>query len=426
MGELRQEFLKQTVSNLESLQGEFHSLAEVSLSDDFLQRFFRTLHTIKGTAKTFDVIHLSQLAHEIENLVQAIQASQIDQNEATEEVFYESFAQLLRMTRNYQSRKQTSLPIDFIEHLQIMIPNKKFSDDLFIFQIPPRIISKLSLHEKDALNLAIQKGKTFYLLKASFALLTFYEDFKTFKEILSTNGEVIAVASDANKNPNQEVNFQFFFISDLEKEGVENLIKNNHAKIDFENAPPLGNIGSNLAEVLENLVKYGKKTSQFLNKAVSFETNFSPVQISDKHLILLNEVASHLLHNAIDHGIESVEERALNGKSPTAKIKINFESLKTEFLFEIEDDGAGIDIAKILAKAKEKGLLDGNGNSGEKEAIEAIFSQGFSTSETVSQISGRGVGLDAVKDLVEKSGGRIEVKTKDGFGSTFSVYLPQN
>jgi two-component system chemotaxis sensor kinase CheA len=425
MGELRQEFLKQTVSNLESLQREFQSFSEINLSNDFLQRFFRALHTIKGTAKTFDVIHLSQLAHEIENLVQAIQANQIDQNEATEEVFYESFAQLLKMTRNYQNRKQTSLPIDFIEHLQIMIPNKKFSDDLFILQIPPRIISKLSLIEKDALNFAIQKGKTFYFLKISFALLTFYEDFKTFKELLNTNGEVIAVASDTNKNPDQEVNFQFFFVSDLEKDSLEKLIADYCAKIEFENAPLLGNIGNSLAEVLENLVKYGKKTAQFLNKAVAFETSFSPAKISDKHLILLNEIASQLLHNAIDHGIESVEERTSNGKNPTAKIKINFENLENEFLFEIEDDGAGIDIEKILAKAKEKGLLDENGNSGKEEAIEAIFSQGFSTSETVSQISGRGVGLDAVKDLVEGSGGRIEVKTNDGFGSTFSVYLPQ-
>lgn len=417
MSELRQEFLKQTVSNLETLQNEFSADA---LSEDFLRRYFRVLHTIKGTSNTFSLFFLAKPTHEIESLVQAVQKNQIPQNESTISVFQESLVQLLQIARSYQKGKAVPVSSDFANRLQNFTPPKTDSNELFIFQIPQRILSKLSMTEKDALNLEIQKGKTFYLLRVNFALQNFAEDFKNFKDILNHSGEVIAVASGANKNPAQEINFQVFFTSDFRRAEVEKLIENYCAQIEFKNISSAKNLPENLAEVLENLVSYGEKTAQFLNKHIAFETNFSNTKISAKHLILLNEVASHLLHNAIDHAIESAEERVLHGKSPTAKIKINFEKSADHFLFQIEDDGGGIDVEKIIAVAKEKGLAVEN----EKEAIELIFSQGFSTSQTVSEISGRGVGLDAVKDLVEKSGGRIEVKTKGGLGTTFSVYLP--
>jgi two-component system chemotaxis sensor kinase CheA len=140
---------------------------------------------------------------------------------------------------------------------------------------------------------------------------------------------------------------------------------------------------------------------------------------------LLNEIASHLIHNAIDHGIETIEKRTQNGKNPIAKIEINLSTAENILLFQIKDDGKGLDLEKITNRAKEKGLIAENQTLDEKEAIELIFTQGFSTSPTVSEISGRGVGLDAVNDLVESSGGRIEVETKLGKGTIFSVYLPQ-
>lgn len=423
MGELRQEFLKQTISNLETLQDEFFNS---SFSEDFLRRCFRSLHTIKGTSNTFNLFYLGKIAHKIESLVQGVLDNQIPQNEETESIFQESFTQILQTAQNYHLEKEISFPANFISKLETLIPDKANSNDLLIFQIPPRILSKLSMQEKNALNLAIQKGKIFYLLKANFTFPAFYEDFKNLKEKLNNNGEVVAVSSNTNKNPNQEVNFQVFFTTNLLKPELEKLITNFSVQIEFENTSPTLNLPENLSELLENLVNYGKKTAQFLNKNIAFESEFADAKISNGHLILLNEVASHLLHNAIDHAIEPVEKRALHGKNPTAKIKIKLKKLEGEFLFEIEDDGGGIDVEKITQIAKQKGLISNNKISTETKVLELIFSQGFSTSETISEISGRGVGLDAVKDLVEKSNGRIEVETKDGFGTKFSVYLPNN
>ena len=425
MGELRREFLKQTISNLETLQSESSDNLSESLSDNYLRRFFRTLHTIKGTSNTFNLSVLAQIAHELENLLQAVQDHQIVQNHLTKKAFQDGFSQLLLAAVNYQKGIEVSLPTDFIEDLRNLIPEKDNSNDLSVFKIPNRILAKLSTTETDVLSLAIQKGRFFYLLKVTFPLSSFYADFKIFKELLNDNGEVIAIASAPNKNPQMEIIFQVYFVTNLVKTEVEAIIQNFSVQIEFESIPSNQDFPDNLSEVLENLVRYGKKTAQFLNKTINFETDFSEVKFSNTQLILLNEVASHLLHNAIDHAIEPAEERVIIGKSPVANIKIKLGKIDNEIIFEIQDDGIGIDTKKVLSIAKERGLLKDDESSDENEAIQLIFSQGFSTSEKISEISGRGVGLDAVKDLVEKSNGRIEVKTKEGFGSTFSVYLPQ-
>lgn len=426
MGELRKEFLKQTISNLETLQSEFSDNLTNSLGDIFLRRFFRTLHTIKGTSKTFNLSILAQLAHELEDLLQAIQKDQIRQDEETKKTFEESFSQLLLISQNYLAGSEPFHPTDFVEKLKSLIPQKSDSNELSVFQIPNRILAKLSTTETDILNLALQKGRAFYLLKVNFVMSQFYDDFKRFKEVLNENGEVIAIASAPNKNPQIEINFQVYFVTTLIKADVENIIQDFSVQIEFESLAEVHEFPENLSETLDNLIKYGKKTAQFLNKTITFKTSFSELNIPSQQIILLNEVASHLLHNAIDHAIESIEERITKGKNPTATIKITLETLNNELLFEIEDDGAGIDAKRILAIAKEKGLIQNDEVSEDSEAIQLIFSQGFSTSEQISEISGRGVGLDAVKDLVENRGGRIEVKTTDGYGSIFSVYLPQN
>lgn len=426
MGELRKEFLKQTISNLETLQNEFSGSLSDSLSDDFLRHIFRTLHTIKGTSNTFSLAVLAQTAHELENLPQAIQNNQIIQTKETKKFFEEGFSQLLSIAKKYSAGIEVSLPKDFLKRLKNIIPEKIDLNELSVFQIPNRILAKLSITETDVLNLAIQKGRDFYLLKVNFPMSSFYDDFKRFKEVLNENGEVIAISSAPNKNPQFEINFQVYFVTNLNKTEVEKIIKNFSVQIEFESFAPTNEFPESLADALENLIKYGKKTAQFLNKTIIFETSFSDLNIPSDQIILLNEVASHLLHNAIDHAIESIEERITSGKKPTATIKIKLEPLNNELLFEIEDDGAGIDAKRIIALAIEKGLIQKDEISEESEAIRLIFSQGFSTSEKISEISGRGVGLDAVKELVENSGGRIEVKTRDGYGSIFSVYLPQN
>jgi two-component system chemotaxis sensor kinase CheA len=212
----------------------------------------------------------------------------------------------------------------------------------------------------------------------------------------------------------------------LLKNKIEEITSDFCTKIEFENSSKTKHFANNLDGLLANLVIEGEKISNILNKGVVFETSFEQVTVSNKTLLLLNEIALHLIRNAIDHAIESSTERTENGKKLPASIKIRITNPDNQILLQIEDDGRGIDIEKISAQAKTNGLIPTDQILNQKEAIELIFLPNFSTSETVSEISGRGVGLDAVKDLIEKADGKIEVQTTIGTGTIFQVYLPQN
>ena len=134
----------------------------------------------------------------------------------------------------------------------------------------------------------------------------------------------------------------------------------------------------------------------------------------------------HLLRNSADHGLESAEIRAQRGKPEVGSIFLDAYQDGNNVVIEVRDDGNGIDIDKVKAKAIEKGKITQEMADlmSDKEAIDLLFQPSFSTSETVSDISGRGVGLDVVKSKIEALSGEIEVKTKLGEGSTFIIRLP--
>ena len=132
----------------------------------------------------------------------------------------------------------------------------------------------------------------------------------------------------------------------------------------------------------------------------------------------------HLIRNAMDHGIELQEERVKNGKTPEGKIELKAFHSEGHVFIEVQDDGAGIDAEKIKDIARSKQLLDDETELSEEEAFELLFLPGFSTSESISDISGRGVGMDAVRQDIESLRGAIFIKSELGKGSTFQIKLP--
>ena len=132
----------------------------------------------------------------------------------------------------------------------------------------------------------------------------------------------------------------------------------------------------------------------------------------------------HLIRNAMDHGIELQEERAKNGKTPEGKIELKAFHSEGHVFIEVQDDGAGIDAEKIKDIARSKQLLDDETELSEEEAFQLLFLPGFSTSEIISDISGRGVGMDAVRQDIESLRGAIFIKSELGKGSTFQIKLP--
>jgi len=139
---------------------------------------------------------------------------------------------------------------------------------------------------------------------------------------------------------------------------------------------------------------------------------------------LINDPLVHLIRNAVDHGIDPPKDREKNGKPRTGTLVLKADHAGGNVGVEISDDGRGLDRDKILQKASEKGLMQSRQDMSDSEIVNFIFEPGFSTADAVTDLSGRGVGLDVVRKAVETLRGRIDVSSEVGKGSTFSIRLP--
>lgn len=180
---------------------------------------------------------------------------------------------------------------------------------------------------------------------------------------------------------------------------------------------PVGQIFSRLAQVIR---RYSRETG----KEIDLEMYGEDTEL-DKHLTEeIVDPLMHLVRNSIDHGIEPVEERISKGKKEHGNIVLKAFQKGNHIVIEVTDDGKGIDIEKVRKKAIEKGLLEPQIELGESEIIDFIFIPGFSTKDAVSEMSGRGVGIDVVKEKLSLLGGFIEVHTEKDEGTTFTLTLP--
>ena len=163
-----------------------------------------------------------------------------------------------------------------------------------------------------------------------------------------------------------------------------------------------------------------KKTGKDIDLIISGEETEIDKTMVDK----LSEPLIHLLRNSIDHGIEDQDVRIANGKEEKGTVHLSASHKGSNFVIEIKDDGAGIKKDVILAKAIEKGVAFEGEEYTDEEIVNFIFAAGFSTAASLTDISGRGVGLDAVKTSIEELRGKVNVETTEGKGSVFKIVLP--
>jgi two-component sensor histidine kinase len=210
--------------------------------------------------------------------------------------------------------------------------------------------------------------------------------------------------------------------------GSLNLNKNKQEVLDFE---------QRFNALFEQPVKYSFKKffpviqemSEVMNKKVNFTLKGDQGSLDKDKLTLLNDSIVHILRNALDHGIEQPDQRISIGKEEIGHIEIKCTEEKNEYLeIVIKDDGKGISGDFILKNALEKGLLmeKQSLSLNNKEKINLIFLPNFSTKKTISQISGRGIGLDIVKHNLEKVGAQLSIDSKVGQGTTITIKIPKN
>ena len=230
--------------------------------------------------------------------------------------------------------------------------------------------------------------------------------------IIAKNGLVsINNADESAKQDNSGFNEQI--------EYLERITTNLHTSVMKVRMVPLESVVNRFPRMIRDL---SKKLDKKMELYISGEDTELDRTVIDE----IGDPLLHLLRNAADHGLESNEERAALGKPETGSIILNAFQEGNNVVIEVKDDGKGIDAEKIKAKAISKGTItaeQGDAMS-DKEIIDLLFRPSFSTAEKISDVSGRGVGLDVVKTKIESLGGDVEVRTTLGQGSNFIIRLP--
>ena len=231
--------------------------------------------------------------------------------------------------------------------------------------------------------------------------------------IIAKNGLVSASISDDGETASNNQKFT------EQIEYLERVTTNLHESVMKVRMMPIEGVISKFPRMIRDLNKK-------LNKKMELYITGEETELDRTVLDEIGDPIMHLLRNSADHGLESAEVRAERGKPEVGSIYLNAFQEGNNVVIEVADDGNGIDVEKVKSKAVEKGTLTQEQADAltEKEAIDLLFKPSFSTSDKITDVSGRGVGLDVVKSKIEALGGDVEVKTKYGEGSPFSIRLP--
>jgi chemosensory pili system protein ChpA (sensor histidine kinase/response regulator) len=178
------------------------------------------------------------------------------------------------------------------------------------------------------------------------------------------------------------------------------------------------------ASIAERLYNAVRQTAKELNKRANLELLGTELELDRSVLEKMTAPFEHLLRNALVHGLESEALRVQGGKNPIGEIRLGLRHEGNEVVFEFSDDGAGLDLAALRDKAIAKGLLKPDEAVGDDRLAQLIFTSGISTAAEVTEMAGRGIGMDVVHSEVAALGGRIEVSSKKGLGTRFTIHLP--
>lgn len=410
MEDFHEYFSSETIKKLEILSGDLQNAD--AFSDAERLELFRALHTVKGSSQTFGFTRTGVLAHRLENTLSTAQNKKFLSDQTIKNLFVEGIALLIKSLQE----KHFETPASFVEKINAIAPDsaeEKKITETPLPEIPSEISSQLSAQEKNALSSALDAGKTLYGLEVDFDLTNFAGEFKTFREILSKSGEIIATLPSPKFNAAGKIGFQIIFASLLPTAQIRKTTEKSAARIIFDTSEKT--FTADLQGILSQVAKHGQSVAERFGKRIEFEVSADETELSAERLKLIFDVLIHLTRNAVDHAIES-----------EGKIQINLKTEEQNLVLSISDDGRGIDLEKVKAKACERNLISAEQSLTEQETLDLIFLPELSTASKLTEISGRGIGLDAVKNAVEKAHGKINVNSRSGQGTTFEIFLPRD
>ncbi len=435
MDDIIPEFVEEALEGLETVDRCLLTLEESPDDTDAVTEVFRALHTIKGTCGLLGFPRLEHLAHSGETLFSLVRDGDI--------VFEAAVADGLLATVD-----AIRAALDVISNTGAEADNN-FAAEIAMLEglasTSQRRLGDVLVDEGDADRIDVEIAATEQQLG----------DDRKIGEILVESGTVPQVAIDQaasevaaakqGASGSSGVRVDIGLLDSLMNLVGELVLSRNQIGTIASDIPALAGPAHQLSLVTGELQDAVMKTrmqqigsiwkmlprvvrdiSREIGKQVTFETRGEDTELDRAILEAIKDPLVHMVRNSVDHGIESPEARLAAGKPAMGQLMVSARHQGSHVVIEISDDGAGLDPQRLIAKAVQRGLISemAAATMSDREAIRLIFAAGFSTAEKVSNISGRGVGMDVVRSNVERVGGTIEVDSVLGVGTSFQLRIP--
>lgn len=406
--EMKNGFLDEAKELLTNAEQCFLSLEKAKDDPSIIEEIFRLAHNLKGSAGAVGFTDLGEFTHKLESLLLKIKNKEIEVSRSIVSLLLEcndflihvidglkqdlSFSQknpeLQERIENHLSG-QISVPSEPTTEPTPALPNETNETDEPHFVIPKAAVKMTHPDE----NIRVSLGKI--------------------DDLLNNVGELVILQTVMAQ---QKINIPVPFI----KKTVDQMTK----IIKEIQSTSMGLRMLPLKHTFQKMQRIVRDTSATLGKKVNLNLNGEETELDKTVLEQLGDPLVHLIRNAVDHGLESPEERELAGKNEVGNIHLSAFHRGGQIIIEIKDDGRGLDPAKLIKKAQDKGLISADQVLSDDQAYQLIFAPGFSTKEQVTDVSGRGVGMDVVKTNIQSLQGDIELETVQGSGTCIRIVLP--
>lgn len=438
-------FIIESLENLETIEVSLIDLEQDPNDPESINSIFRSFHTIKGVSSFLSLMRINRLSHKAENLLDKVRSHEISISESVIDVILESVDLLKSLIEGVRDGMEHGTSLDIgsdiglvVKHIdliqeradevgnkplgEILIQNGELSSNslekgLELQKQDPEkklgqilVEEKIVKPEKVVSALRDQKKST-----ARNVGLQVKVDIKKLDNLVELSGELVIAQSMLRQNPvilesgDQKLTTILGQITRITS-GLQTVAMSMRMV-------PIKNTFKKMYRLVRDLAKNSGKEVQLILSGEETEIDRNMVDE-------LYEPMVHMIRNSVDHGLEIPEDRKKAQKDRVGKIHLNAFYEGGKVIVEIVDDGKGLDRNVILAKALEKKLMTEEANLSDAEIYNMIFQPGFSTAKQVSDVSGRGVGMDVVRKAIEKLRGRVEINTIPGKGSTFIISLP--
>lgn len=417
---------------------EWATMAESAILDweqnpgnqELLNTIFRGFHTIKGTSAFVNLDCVKDLAHQVESVLAKVRDG--------EHVFTRSYANLalksldviksiLEQMKSSGPGQQIELPRGYqglLESLRNFVPDEQVQEMAIPAEesmVEPEAAApaytktnrgKIAKKEGEASS---EQSASSNKIREQMTESTVRVKVDRLDKLLDTVGELV-IAQTMVGQDNLIVSGKYHELNKKISQAGK-IVRELHDLSMFLRMVPLKGTFQKMVRLTRDLsLKHGKM--------VSCITEGDDIEIDRNMVDMVADPLIHLIRNAVDHGIEFPEERRRAGKSENGRIYLTAGHAEGSIMLTVWDDGRGMNRQTIVNKAIQKGLIDSAERMTDQEVWQMIFLPGFSTAEKVTEVSGRGVGMDVVKQAVEALRGRIEVQTTEGQGCTFIMRMP--